>query len=94
MVCAGTGEGIALEDVLAAGALTGLVAGSYSDSTEIAARLFNSAKTDLSAVIASSQNARRLAGIPDLRADVPFCAQRDVYKIVALMGAGGALRKA
>lgn len=92
LVCAGTGEGVALEDVLAAGALAGLVSGSYSDSTEIASRVFNTAKADLPAVIASSQNGRRLLGIPELKADVPFCAQRDIYKIAAVMGPGGVIR--
>lgn len=92
LVCAGTGEGVALEDVLAAGALAGLVSGTYSDSTEIASRTFNSAKADISAVIASSQNARRLLGIADLKADVPFCSQRDIFKIVAVMERDGALR--
>lgn len=92
LVCAGTGEGVALEDVLAAGALAGLVGGDYSDATEIAARTFLSAKADLPAVIASSQNARRLLTIPDLRADVAFCAQRDVFKTVAAMNPDGAIR--
>ena len=92
LVCAGTGEGTALEDVLAAGALAGLVGGDYSDATEIAARTFLSAKADLPAVIASSQNARRLLTIPDLRADVAFCAQRDIFKGVAAMNADGAIR--
>ena len=94
LVCAGTGEGVALEDVLAAGALAGLVGGSYSDSTEIASRTFNTAKADLPAVIASSQNGRRLLEIPELKADVPFCAQRDIYKIAAIMGPDGAIRAA
>jgi 2-phosphosulfolactate phosphatase len=92
LICAGTGEGVALEDVLAAGALAGLVGGDYSDATEIAARTFLSAKADLPAVIASSQNARRLLAIPDLRADVAFCAQRDIFKTVAVMNADGAIR--
>jgi len=94
LVCAGTGEGVALEDVLAAGALAGLVSGIYSDSTEAACRVFNTARTDLPAVIASSQNGRRLLEIPELKADVPFCAQRDSYKIVAVMGADGGIRVA
>lgn len=92
LVCAGTGEGVALEDVLAAGALASLVGGSYADSTEIASRLFNSVKADLPAMIASSQNALRLLAIPELRADVAFCAQRDVFKIVAAMGKDGVIR--
>ncbi len=92
LICAGTGEGVALEDVLAAGALAGLVGGDYSDATEIAARTFLSAKADLPAALASSQNARRLLAIPELRADVAFCAQRDLFKIVTVMNAAGAIR--
>ena len=92
LICAGTGEGVALEDVLAAGALAGLVGGDYTDSTEIAARTFQSAKADLPAALASAQNARRLLAIPDLRADVAFCAQRDVFKIVVRLDPAGALR--
>lgn len=92
LVCAGTGEGAALEDVLAAGALAGLVGGGFSDATEMASRTFLSAKADLPAVIASSQNARRLLAIPELRADVAFCAQRDIFKCVAAMNADGVLR--
>ena len=92
LVCAGTGQGTALEDVLAAGALAGLVGGEFSDATETASRAFHSAKADLPAVIGGSQNARRLLAIPELRADVAFCAQRDVFKIVAALGADGAIR--
>ena len=92
LVCAGTGEGAALEDLLAAGALAGLVGGDYSDATEIAARAFLSAKADLPAVAASTQNGRRLLAIPELRADVAFCAQRDLFKIVAGMDAAGSIR--
>jgi 2-phosphosulfolactate phosphatase len=92
LVCAGTGEGVAMEDVLAAGALAGLVGGDYSDATEIAARTFLSAKADLPAVLAATQNARRLLAIPELRADVAFCAQRDIFKAVAAMNADGAIR--
>ena len=91
LVCAGTGAGVALEDVLAAGALAGLLGGDYSDSTEVAVRAFQSAKPDLPAVLGTSQNARRLLAIPELRPDVAFCAQRDVSKIVAAMGADGGL---
>ena len=92
LVCAGTGEAAALEDVLAAGALAGLVGGELSDATELASRTFLSAKADLPAVIASSQNARRLLAIPELRADVAFCAQRDIVKAVAAMNADGLIR--
>lgn len=92
LVCAGTGEGPALEDVLAAGALAGLIGGDYTDATALAVRAFNSVKSDLPAVIASTKNGRRLLSIPELKADVACCAQRDVYKVVARMGEDGAIR--
>jgi 2-phosphosulfolactate phosphatase len=93
LVCAGTGEGAALEDVFAAGALAGLLGGNLSDAAEIATRTFHSARADLPAAMASTQNARRLLAIPELRADVAFCAQRDLFKIVAVMNPDGAIRK-
>jgi 2-phosphosulfolactate phosphatase len=99
LVCAGTGEGVALEDVLAAGALAELLtvhkkAGlAVSDSAAVAVRTFLSAQPDLAAALGSSQNARRLLAIPELRADVAFCSQRDVFELVAEMKADGAIRR-
>jgi phosphosulfolactate phosphohydrolase-like enzyme len=55
-------------------------------------RAYLSAQADLPATLASSQNARRLLAIPELRADVAFCAQRDVFKCVAARTPEGALR--
>ena len=109
LVCAGTGEGVALEDVLAAGALIDLwlqaAPGSAAkikdekgqelldDSSQIALKTFNQMKADLSKAISSSQNGRRLLGIPELRDDVRFCAQRDIFNDVALMGTDGTIRR-
>jgi len=93
LVCAGTGEDVALEDVLAAGALTDLLADGLSDSAEIARQTFLRSKSDLSAAIASSKNGRRLLAIPELRADVAFCSQRDIFNLVALMDGDGKLRR-
>ena len=92
-VCAGTGEGVALEDVLAAGALTDLLADELSDSAEIARQTFLRSKADLSAAIAGSKNGRRLLSISALRADVAFCSQRDIFNLVAEMKADGAIRQ-
>jgi 2-phosphosulfolactate phosphatase len=92
-VCAGTGEGVALEDVLAAGALTDLLADELSDSAEIARQTFLRSKSDLSAAIAGSKNGRRLLSISALRADVAFCSQRDVFNLAALMDGDGKLRR-
>jgi 2-phosphosulfolactate phosphatase len=99
LVCAGTGEGAALEDVLAAGALAELLTAradarsTVSDATEIARRTFLSAQSNWAKTFSSSQNARRLLAIPELRDDVAFCLQRDIFDLVAEMGTDGALRK-
>jgi 2-phosphosulfolactate phosphatase len=98
LVCAGTGENIAWEDVLAAGALADKLAGRkgvssvLSDSTEIARRTFGQAQSDWAAVFSQSQNARRLLAIPELREDVRFCGQTDIFNVVAEMQANGALQ--
>ncbi|MBW8865332.1 MAG: 2-phosphosulfolactate phosphatase, partial [Verrucomicrobia bacterium] len=99
LVCAGTGEGVALEDVLAAGALAELLSThgnthpALTDSSQIALKAFAQSKADLPAAIASSQNGRRLLAIPELRDDVAFCAQRDIFDLVAVMNVDGAIRR-
>ncbi len=117
VVCAGTRENTALEDVLAAGAMCEMLirwgeppgepnsklkqSGSrgrsphqkevceFSDSAEIARRIYAQAKPDLLATVRTSENARRLLAIPELRDDVPFCLQSDVCPLVAQMDADG-----
>jgi len=99
LVCAGTAENAALEDVLAAGALAEMFAAhgnprpALADATEIARQTFLRRKHDLAAAIGGSQNGRRLRAIPKLRADVAFCAQQDIFNLVAAMDARGCLRK-
>ncbi len=115
LVCAGTRENTALEDVLAAGALceiletplapslsplgrgegirrTGEGFLQLSDSAEIARRTYAQAKSDLAATVATSENAQRLLAIPELRDDVSFCLQHDVFPLVARLEADGAIR--
>jgi 2-phosphosulfolactate phosphatase len=98
LVCAGTGENQADEDVLAAGALAELLTAhrdtrpTFSDSTEIALRVWSEAKSDLPAAIGRSQNGLRLLAIPELRDDVAFCLQRDIFPLVTRMKAGGTIR--
>jgi 2-phosphosulfolactate phosphatase len=99
LVCAGTGENAALEDILAAGALAEALvaraknAPALADATEVARRTFLQAQSGFDAVFDSSQNARRLLAIPGLHADVAFCRQRDLFALVAEMGTDGALRR-
>jgi 2-phosphosulfolactate phosphatase len=108
LVCAGTGENRADEDVLAAGALGDLLGDlecgdvsplskaptcqrtpKFSDSAQIARRAWLEAKSDLAATrIRDSENARRLLAIPELREDVAFCLQRDIFPLVAEMKDG------
>ncbi len=91
VVCAGTGEGAALEDVLAAGALCAKMAGKFSDAAQIARGFYESARFDLGAAICSSANAQRLLSIPELRGDVSFCLRQDEIDLVAVLGADGAI---
>jgi len=98
LVCAGTRENTALEDVLAAGALCEMleegsshcdgrtaqrvVPAQFSDSATIALRTYREAKSDLAAAVQTSENARRLLSIPELRDDVTYCLQHDAFPLV------------
>src|ERR1700722_795533 len=68
IVCAGTRENTALEDVLAAGGLCEqLLPGKslFSDSAQIALTSFKHAKEDLAGAVRKSENALRLLKIPE-----------------------------
>jgi 2-phosphosulfolactate phosphatase len=92
LVCAGTRENMADEDVLAAGALCELLEAEPSNLAEITRRVYTRAKINLAAAVRTSENARRLLAIPELRDDVPFCLQRDVIDLTAALGRDGAIR--
>ena len=64
-----------------------------SDSAEITRRVWAKAKADLAGTFQTSTNARRLLAIPELRDDVAFCLQRDVFPLIARMEADGAIRR-
>jgi 2-phosphosulfolactate phosphatase len=99
LVCAGTGEETADEDVLAAGALAEMLAAcedarpTTTNTTEIARKNYLAAKQNLFAALGRAKNGARLLAIPELREDVAFCAQRDVYPLVAALSPDGALRR-
>jgi 2-phosphosulfolactate phosphatase len=97
LVCSGTFEQAAYEDVLAAGAMCDLLwkecdAGAIADSAHMARRLYLMEKDNLVLAVSSSRNGRRLLSIPELRDDVKFCAQRDTFKLVAELGKSGSIR--
>ncbi len=98
LVCSGTFEQMAYEDVLAAGALCDLLSathgsGAVADSALIARTLYLNAKSDLPAALSQSRNGQRLLTKPDLKDDVAFCARRDVFPLVAEMGPDGSLKR-
>jgi len=97
LVCSGTLDQAACEDVLGAGALCDLLwhrygGGAVADSAQIARRLFRLEQNDLLTAVAQSRNGRRLMAQPDLRDDVPFCVQRDLFGLVAELGKDGWVR--
>lgn len=98
LVCAGTGEALALEDVLAAGAFCAALqmiepTTRLTDSAQVATRSFRTAETSLPEALANSTNGRRLLAIPELREDVAYCAQRDVADVVVGLSSEGWLKR-
>jgi 2-phosphosulfolactate phosphatase len=98
LVCSGTFEEPALEDILAAGAICERVwplyaGGHTSDSAEVARRLYPLMQYDLLGVMKHSRNGRRLSANPDLRSDVWYCVQRETVPFAAELAADGAVRR-
>lgn len=83
LVCAGTGEGVAGEDVLAAGALIARLAEGQTlpleltDAAEIARQQFISLTEPLVVALGRTANGRRLCDLPELAGDIAWCAQID-----------------
>jgi phosphosulfolactate phosphohydrolase-like enzyme len=48
----------------------------------MARRLFRLERDDLTSAVARSRNGRRLLAAPDLRDDVAFCLQTDLFDLV------------
>jgi 2-phosphosulfolactate phosphatase len=97
LVCSGTLDQAAYEDVLGAGALCDLLwqrygSGDVADSARMARRLFLLEQDDLLAAMAQSRNGRRLMAHPDLSDDVPFCTQRELFGFVAGLGKDGLVK--
>jgi 2-phosphosulfolactate phosphatase len=96
LVCAGTFETGAFEDIFAAGALVDAVrhlspADGLSDATFAAWHAFRHV-FDEQDLVKSSLNARRLLANPDLAPDVPLCLARDTVPLNASMLADGSVR--
>ena len=96
IICAGTHEESAYEDVLGAGALcerlTAANPWEVSDSARMSQIIFGFNRTGLRQAFASSRNGRRLDQIPDLRDDLDFCSQLDLFAHAVRMDNHGCLR--
>lgn len=99
VICSGTFEQTAYEDVLAAGAFCDLIwpryagNGQFADSAVIARRIFNVERNDLLSAMSQSRNGQRLLSRPELSADVAFCAQVDTQALVARLDREGVVRR-
>ena len=98
-VCSGTFQQASHEDVLGAGAFCELVGDLFadadiSDSALMARRLYSLARHDLVSAVSQSRNGRRLLAIPELRDDVAFCLQQDLFSLVATMTSDGRVVRA
>ena len=93
LICAGTGEVEALEDVIGAGALCDLLwddlGQSASDTALIARDHYLNSCDQLYESISQAKNAQRLLSIAGLADDVEFCLQRDAYPVVGEMRSNG-----
>jgi 2-phosphosulfolactate phosphatase len=98
LVCSGTYEEASYEDTLAAGALADRLwndveENEIADSAQIARNIYLAARADLLADMKHARNGRRLLAMPDLAADVPFCLQRDVQPLLAVLRHGRVVRQ-
>lgn len=97
LVCSGTFEEPALEDILAAGAMCERLwpyysTGHVSDSAELARRVYPLFQPNLLDAMKHSRNGRRLLAHPELRDDVWLCVQRETTRIVAALQSDGSVR--
>jgi 2-phosphosulfolactate phosphatase len=98
LVCSGTLDQAAYEDVLGAGALCDLLwqryqDGRVADSAVMAQELYRKSQGNLEQALSRSRNGSRLMSKPELREDVAFCCRKDKFPLVASLGADGVVRR-
>ena len=96
IVCSGTHEEAAYEDVLGAGALCDAVwaqfaNGHLADSAQLARETYQRGAGDLLTAVTASKNARRLFALPELRDDVTVCFRRDSANVLAELTTAGSV---
>lgn len=88
LVCAGTFHELALEDVIAAGAVCANLPGAFlSDSAKVAAGVFKKYGDDFPGGLKESRNGRALISA-GRESDIAWCAQRSIYGLIGRMEAG------
>jgi 2-phosphosulfolactate phosphatase len=97
LVCAGTFEHAAFEDMFAAGALIDSLpafakGAALSDSAQLVWRACRQMGDDSTALIESSLNARRLIANVDLAPDVQLCLRRNTIELNAALMDDGSIR--
>ena len=98
LICSGTHEQAAYEDVLGVGALCDLLwkhfaADGVADSAKMARNLYQLAAGNLLSIASQSRNGLHLGRIPELRDDVPYCLQRDLFAFAAELNRHGKVQK-
>lgn len=94
LICSGTFEQTAYEDILGAGALCESIwdfcgRGAVADSAPVARKLYLLERGDLQAAMSISRNGSRLLRRPELRDDVELCSRRDTLPICPHLNAKG-----
>jgi 2-phosphosulfolactate phosphatase len=96
LVCGGTYNEAAYEDVLCAGAVIDILkeknATNLADSALLTWKAYRLEAGDLTSALGQSRNGRRLLEQPELRNDVEFCAQRDRVALGAGLEKDGKVR--
>jgi 2-phosphosulfolactate phosphatase len=99
LICSGTLDQAAYEDVLGAGALCDLLSRNFpsegvSDSSLMALKLFQPVRDNLLTAAADSRNGRRLLANRNLSDDVAFCTRCDVFTFAARLDPEGRIKAA
>lgn len=89
LVCGGTFERAAYEDVLCAGAVANCFDLPCDDAALLARNAYRSVANDLLGALHQAENAKRLRARPELADDVAFCAAVDWFNIAAAMDSSG-----
>jgi 2-phosphosulfolactate phosphatase len=98
VVCSGTFDQAAYEDMLAAGALLERLEGRLeytyvSDTVHMARQLWQHAASDPESGVRFARNARKLLGLPNLAGDVAYSMRLNTTRTLACLTPSGGIRR-